>query len=58
MHIYFYSHETCRLPSLFTSISHRDADTGPSVPADTFLGERRQREPEGDRYAFLFKSEN
>lgn len=39
MRVYFYSHETRRLPSLFTSISHRDADTGPSVLTDSlFLG--------------------
>lgn len=44
MRVYFYSHETCRLPSLFTSISHRDADTGPSVLTDSLFWGRGSRE--------------
>lgn len=48
MRVYFYSHETCRLPSLFTSISHRDADTGPSVLTDSLFwgGEAERRRGE------------
>lgn len=52
----FSNHETCRLPSLFTSISHRDTDTGPSVPTDVSFGEGSRRKPEGDRQAFFCAS--
>lgn len=48
MRVYFYSHETRRLPSLFTSISHGDADTGPSVLTDSlFWGGEAERGREG-----------
>lgn len=54
MHVYFYSHETRRLPSLFTSISHRDADTGPSVLTDSlFWGGETARRREERVFSFL-----
>lgn len=54
MRVYFYSHETCRLPSLFTSISHRDADTGPSVLTDSlFWGGEAEGTREECAFSFL-----
>lgn len=54
MRVYFYSHETRRLPSLFTSISHRDADTGPSVLTDSlFWGGEAEGTREGCAFSFL-----